>query len=44
MKALSMILITTLCLATIGCAGGGTSTKLKNKLKADTHILFEGAY
>ena len=44
MKALSLILIATLCLATVGCSSGGTSTKLKNKLKADTHILFEGAY
>jgi hypothetical protein len=44
MKALSLILITALCFVTVGCSSGGTSTKLKNKLKPETHILFEGAY
>jgi hypothetical protein len=44
MKALLLILITALCFVTVGCSSGGTSTKLKNKLKSDTHILFEGAY
>jgi hypothetical protein len=44
MKALSLILITALCFASVGCSSNGTSTKLKNKLQPDTHILFEGAY
>ena len=44
MKALSLILITALCFASVGCSSNGTSTKLKNKLQPETHILFEGAY
>jgi hypothetical protein len=36
--------IAAVCFASVGCSGSGTSTKLGNKVKSDTHILFEGAF
>ena len=44
LRILSLLVIAAVCFASVGCSSSGTSTKLGNKVKSDTHILFEGAF